>query len=139
MTLHKNIFRPALCALALACGAGIAAAATPAADRSAQATYQAERKACMEGRTTNEDRATCLKEAGAAYAEARRGRLSNNVSDEQKRENALLRCREQPASERTDCERMARGEGKVSGSVAGGAIVKELVTRTVEPAASAPR
>lgn len=129
------IIRPTLCALALAASFGAAAQ-----DRSAQATYQAERKACMEGRTTNQDRATCLREAAAAYAEAKRGRLSNNVSEAQKLENALLRCREQPPSERPDCERMARGEGKVSGSVAEGAIVKELVTRTVEPSkAGAPR
>jgi len=131
-----NKLSPILCAFALAASFGAAAQ-----DRSAQAVYQAERKACMEGRTTNDDRATCLREVAAAYAEARRGRLSNNVSDAQKHENALLRCREQPASERADCERMARGEGKVSGSVAEGAILKELVTRSVEPsrAASAPR
>lgn len=129
--------RAALCALALAAAAPFAAAA----NHSAQAAYQAERKACMEGRTTNEDRATCLREAAAAYAEARRGRLSNGVSDAQKRENALARCKEQPAADRADCERMALGEGKVSGSVAEGAVVKELVTRSVEPAkaASAPR
>jgi long-subunit fatty acid transport protein len=131
-----NKLSPILAALALAASFGAVAQ-----DRSAQAVYQAERQACMQGQTTNADRATCLREAGAAYAEAKRGRLSNNVSDAQKRENALLRCREQPAAERLDCERMARGEGKVSGSVAEGAIVKELVTRTVEPvpAASAPR
>jgi long-subunit fatty acid transport protein len=114
--------------------AGAAQAQT--AERSAQAAYQQERAACMQGNTTNADRATCLREAAAAYAEARRGRLSNGVSDAQKRENALLRCQQQPASERADCERMARGEGKVSGSVAEGAVVKELVTRTVEPAAA---
>jgi long-subunit fatty acid transport protein len=131
-----NKLSPILAALALAASFGAVAQ-----DRTAQQVYQAERQACMQGQTTNADRATCLREAGAAYAEAKRGRLSNNVSDAQKRENALLRCREQPAAERLDCERMARGEGKVSGSVAEGAIVKELVTRTVEPvpAASAPR
>jgi long-subunit fatty acid transport protein len=127
-----NKLSPILAALALAASFGAVAQ-----DRSAQAVYQAERQACMQGQTTNADRATCLREAGAAYAEAKRGRLSNNVSDAQKRENALLRCREQPAAERLDCERMARGEGKVSGSVAEGAIVKELVTRTVEPAPAA--
>ena len=135
----KPTFRLTMGAVALGI-AGVAHAA-PAADRDAQANYQKERAACMQGNTTNEDRATCLREAAAAYAEARRGRLSNNVSDAQKRENALLRCQQQPVSERADCERMARGEGKVSGSVAGGAVVKELVTRSVEPAApsSAPR
>jgi hypothetical protein len=129
-----NKLSPILCAVALAASFGAAAQ-----DRSARAVYEAERQACMEGRTTHDDRANCLREAAAAYAEAKRGRLGNNVSEAQRRENALLRCREQPAAERLNCERMARGEGKVSGSVAEGAIVKELVTRSVEPVPAAPR
>jgi len=39
---------------------------------------------------------------------------------------------------RGDCERMARGEGQVSGSVEGGGVLKEIVTRTVEPAVVSP-
>lgn len=40
----------------------------------AQARYQHERAACMEG-SSNQDRATCLKEAAAAYQEAKAGQL----------------------------------------------------------------
>jgi hypothetical protein len=43
----------------------------------------------------------------------------------------VARCAAQPESERADCERMARGEGTVVGSVEGGGVIKELVTRQV--------
>jgi hypothetical protein len=43
----------------------------------AQARYQEERAVCMNG-TSNQDRATCLKEAGAALGEARRGALGTS-------------------------------------------------------------
>ena len=49
---------------------------------SPEATYRYEREKCLSGRT-HQDRATCLKEAGAALAEARRGRLDNGVSERQ--------------------------------------------------------
>jgi len=56
----------ALCAL-LASGGALAA--DTGASASAQARYLKERAVCLEGRS-NQDRATCLKEAGAALAEA---------------------------------------------------------------------
>ncbi len=61
----------ALCA-GLAVQGAIAAEPARSADADAQAKYQRERAACMNGQTTNEDRATCLREAGAALAEARK-------------------------------------------------------------------
>ena len=97
---------------------------------SPQATYRYEREKCLSGRS-HQDRATCLKEAGAALAEARRGRLDNGVSERQLAENRVARCAAQPEAERADCERMARGEGTVVGSVEGGGVIKELVTRQV--------
>lgn len=97
---------------------------------SPEATYRYEREKCLSGRT-HQDRATCLKEAGAALAEARRGRLDNGVSERQLAENRVARCAAQHDSERADCERMARGEGTVVGSVEGGGVIKELVTRQV--------
>lgn len=99
---------------------------------SPEATYRYEREKCLSGRT-HQDRATCLKEAGAALAEARRGRLDQGVSEQQLAENRVLRCRAQPERDREECERLARGEGTKVGSVEEGAIVKELVTRKVEP------
>lgn len=129
----------ALTGAALLAGAAlpVGAAGTSGAGDGAARRYQQERADCLSGRSA-QDRQTCLKEAGAAYAEARRGRLGSEVDARQLRENALLRCRVVPAEDREACERLASGGGKVSGSVTEGAVLKELVTRRVEPAASAP-
>jgi hypothetical protein len=61
-------------ALMLVAG-GNAAAATRASD--AQLRYQQERAVCMSGQS-NQERATCLKEAGAAFAEAKRDSLGQS-------------------------------------------------------------
>jgi hypothetical protein len=95
-----------------------------------EARYQAERKACLEGRT-GQDQATCLKDAGAARAEALRQRLDNGESREALAANALLRCAVQPASERAACEMLARGQGMEQGSVREGGVIKEVITRSV--------
>jgi hypothetical protein len=115
-------------ALLLAWGATTVAAAP----RSADTVYQQERAACLEGRSS-QDRATCLKEAGAARAEARRQGLDNGETPAQLRANALLRCQRVAADDRASCERMALGEGQRDGSVAEGAVVKQLTTRSAAP------
>lgn len=110
-----------------------------------ESRYQAERQACLDGRT-GQDQATCLKEAGAARAEALRQRLDNGESREALAANALQRCAVQPPGERDACERMARGQGMAQGSVRDGGVFKEVVTRSVgegvakpvEPARPAP-
>nr|WP_316641032.1 hypothetical protein [uncultured Roseateles sp.] len=105
---------------------------------SAQQRYLSERAACLNG-SSSQDRATCLKEAGAALAEARKSRQPEAQPDY--RANALLRCDRQPEADRLDCRRLVLGAGSSSGSVAEGAVVRELVTRTVSQpgsAASAP-
>ena len=107
--------------------------AGPAGSADANAKYQKERAACLNG-TSQQDRATCLKEAGAALAEARRARLDNGEDARALRENALQRCKAQPPQDREACERLARGEGTVSGSVGGGGVIKEVVTPVIEPA-----
>lgn len=99
----------------------------------AQAQYQQDRAACMSGQS-NQDRATCLKEAGAALAEARRGGLDDGQG--QLRRNAKDRCNALTGDERTDCMARMRGEGTVSGSVGGGGILREK--RTIEPAGGQP-
>jgi hypothetical protein len=123
--------------------AGVAAnpAANPSDSRShrdAQARYQAERAACLKGDAI-QDRATCLKEAGAALAEAKRQpaqpQPAPTAADYDA--NALARCDRRPEQERADCRRMVRGSGSRSGSVAEGAVVRELVTTSAAPAASA--
>lgn len=112
-------------------------AAVQAADLTPQQAYQQQRAACLQGHT-GQDRQTCLREAGAALAEARRGTLAAG-GDAAWQRNALARCEaHQDAGERQACERMARGEGSQQGSVAEGGILYELTTRSVEPAASEP-
>ena len=125
----------ALCA-GLAMQGALAGDPARASDADAQARYQRDRAACMAGQTTNEDRATCLREAGAALAEARRGNLTDG--DGQLRKNAKDRCKVLSGDERADCIARMNGAGTVSGSVAGGGILREKVTivpgKPAEPA-----
>ena len=136
-------------------GAAATYAASPAhaadaAATAAKSTYAKERADCDAGRTA-EDRATCLKEAGAAQQERKRNTLDNNGSA---RQNAIERCNLVAAKDKADC--LARIEGpsqpnqstKTSGSVAGGGVIRETTTTTTgapvvivpaTPAASAPR
>ena len=115
--------------------AGYAGAPAHAADADAAAaksTYAKERADCDAGRTA-EDRATCLKEAGAAQQERKRNTLDNNGSA---RQNAIERCNLVAAKDKADC--LARIEGPsqanqtttTSGSVAGGGVVRETKTTT---------
>lgn len=118
-------------------------AATDARDSRAQieARYQADRRACHEG-IGGQDRTTCLREAGAARAEALRAMLGNGESAEQRDRNAIERCKvHRDPSDRNACELMARGEGQEEGSVEGGGVIRELTIRADEdaaPAASRP-
>lgn len=120
-----------------------AVAAEPATSSTdAEARYRQERAACLDGRSP-QGRSTCLKEAGAARAEARRHRLDNGESPAELRANALLRCRPVLDADRAACERMALGEGTRSGSVAEGAVLRQITTVTTGsaalPAAAASR
>ncbi|WP_157271218.1 hypothetical protein [Azohydromonas aeria] len=116
--------------LALA-STGFAAVVSAADD--ARSTYERERAACLSGRS-GQDQATCLREASAAYAEARGGRRNDEpVPQDRYSQNALLRCQPLPAADRAECERRITG-GATSGSVTGGGVLREL--RTVEPASS---
>lgn len=113
------------------------AAPQPPANAAAEAVYQKERAACLRG-ASSQGRATCLTEAGAALAEARRSRLDSGENARDLYRNAELRCKDVVAADRDSCRRMAHGEGVVSGSVDGGGVLKELVTVTVEPVAAIP-
>ena len=127
--------------LALACLALQAGAAQPAPPSSAvsaaaaNAVYQRERAACASD-ATQQGRVTCLKEAGAAHAEAKRQMLGNGEGARALQQNAERRCDQVAAGDRDHCLRKARGEGAVSGSVDGGGVLKTLVTPVPAPAAS---
>jgi hypothetical protein len=111
-----------------------AASAAAAAPSDAMARYQKERAACLSGQS-NQDRTTCLKEAGAALAEARHRGLGGNGGPQVRALNASERCKGLPTADAQACMARMQGAGSTSGSVAGGGILRELVT--VEPAASA--
>ncbi|MBC7940687.1 MAG: hypothetical protein H7Z19_13135 [Chitinophagaceae bacterium] len=137
----SKIVRTASLSLALLITAASALAATktsPPPD-AAQAQYQKERAKCLDG-TSNQDRATCLKEAGAALAEARRGALTAEQGNLER--NARERCEPLPVAERSACLARMRGQGTTSGSAQSGGVSRELrevVTEPVPPAASAPQ
>ena len=103
---------------------GAKAADSPAAE--ARARYVKERAVCLSG-ASNQDRAVCLEEAGAALQESQRGSLDNSTPNQQAQNN-LSRCDALPAGDRTDCIRRMRGEGVTSGSAAGGGIYREITS-----------
>ena len=122
--------------IVVGCAAGFsgppAYADDAAAQTAAKSMYAKDRADCEAGRTA-EDRATCLKEAGAAQEERKRHRLDTFGSAQQ---NAIDRCKPLPPGDKSDC--LARIEGAnapnqkttTSGSVAGGGILRETTTIT---------
>lgn len=126
---------------------GVAQAAPPAPTvsgaelKAARARYAQDAAACRSGQST-QDLATCLREAGAALAEARRGSLGSGPEPHEA--NRLRRCDPLPEDQRKDCIARMQGQGTTSGSVASGGIYRELVTRETgtaaapAPGASAP-
>ncbi len=116
------------CALAL--GAGVAGmpaaqAAGAAASGSIEAQYQSDVQRCNSGQTT-QDRATCLREAGAAREEAQRKRLDNGQSANYDA-NATARCNKLPQTQREDCLRQMSSPTSVRGSVESGGVLRETV------------
>ena len=98
--------------------------------------YQQERAACA-AMSNPESRANCLRDLGAARQQQRSQPRARVSADELQR-NAVRRCEvHKDAGERAICERMARGEGDVSGSVSGGGQIRSLET-TVPGSAMPP-
>lgn len=128
------MFVGAALAGALACPWAMAQkpAATSTSTMTAQARYAQDRAACESGRTT-EDKATCLKEAGAALDARRHDQLTNDGTPLR---NATDRCRMLPQKDQADCVARIVGplspnqQVTVSGSVAGGGDIKETKTTT---------
>lgn len=99
----------------------------------AKVQYEKDRALCLSGQS-GQDQKTCLREAGAALSEARRGTLGGESSSYA--ENALIRCQAQPAEDREACQQRVEGAGTTSGSVSGGGILREY--REIEVPAVAP-
>ena len=111
-----------------------AAVAQPATSPDADARMQRERATC-DG--VQQDKAACLREAGAARQEAGRGGLTG-ASAAGYDANALARCKLQPPADQADCEARVRGGAGSStgGSVMGGGVIRETVTPVPAPAPS---
>ena len=116
-----------LVAIALTLGASLAYA-----EKSVTSSqYDKERAVCMSGRS-NQDRATCLKEAGAARDASKRGQLSDADAGSY-RKNALERCKVLKGDDARDCITRMNGGGTASGSVEAGGIYRESTTTQVNP------
>ncbi len=125
-TLHVIRRSIGLGLIALVCGQALTAGAQDRSER--QRRYEADRQACLSGKT-NQTFDSCMKEA-KAFLDARSG-SDPSVSAEQLQRNALVRCDPLTGDERAACVSRIRGEGTVSGSVGGGGILREVVTTEV--------
>jgi hypothetical protein len=110
--------------LLLLLGAGTASAAG-AKPSEAQLRYQQDRAKCMRGET-NQDRATCLKEAGAALQESKNRTLGAAGESELQR-NRLQRCDALPAPEREECA-ARMNDGTTSGSAQQGGVLRQVTS-----------
>jgi hypothetical protein len=117
---------------ALAAGKGAASQA----DAGAKAQYQADVAHCKAGQS-NQDRATCLKEAGAALVEARRNQLSNGPAayDQDK----LKRCQALPASQQQDCiTQMSGQDTQTEGNALSGGVLRQTTITVPTPPSALP-
>jgi len=127
MNRQKHIL-PRSASIVLALGLGLASASALAAGshstNSPEAQYQRDMAACKAGQT-QESKATCEREAGAALQAARHNQLvsdSNNTYEA----DATRRCMNLPAGQRQDCMMLMNDpNAKVEGSVNGGGIIRE--------------
>ena len=105
----------------------------------ADAQYKEDRSRCMSD-SSGQDRATCMKEAAAAQHERRQGGVDTYGGHNR---NGLARCETLPQADRADCvarmtgRQSANRSTRISGSVAGGGLLRETRTVTEVPA-SAP-
>ncbi|MET3497619.1 hypothetical protein [Variovorax boronicumulans] len=120
--------------LALLAVGGMATAGMASAQGSRGGIYQQELSVCGHNQ---QDRAACVREAGAARQEAARGGLTGAPDY---RANALARCGlQQLPGDRRDCEARVLGSAgntttTIDGSVMGGGVIRESVTTVVRPA-----
>lgn len=125
---HPNLSR-ALRVLLLA--AGVAASAVAGAAAPAAARPSADRPTsarCPYGIATDGS-PNCMTKADFEVMRARQDALDRDPA--QYVRNAMVRCERLEGDDRKDCIARIGGKGTTSGSVEGGGIYRELVTRTV--------
>ncbi|MDB5941940.1 MAG: hypothetical protein JWQ13_1506 [Ramlibacter sp.] len=128
----------------LAVTAATAQVATGTTGIDASGSYQQEVNACMTGKT-QQDQATCLREARNAQADKKRGVLDN--AGAQFDANATARCAVLTGEDKAACQARVMGYGNTTGSVAEGGVLREVETVvmpagqssvTIEPKTSDP-
>ena len=103
--LSRPMWALLLLGAAIGSGSALAAGKTGATGTTdAAARYQQERAVCLSGQSS-QDRATCLREAGAAFAEAKRGALDDGSAAHER--NARERCNKLAEADR-NAERSPR-------------------------------
>ena len=109
----------------LAVTAATAQVATGTTGIDASGSYQQEVNACMTG-NTQQDQATCLREARNAQADKKRGVLDN--AGAQFDSNAATRCDVLNGEDKAACQARVLGYGSITGSVAAGGVLREVET-----------
>lgn len=135
MSLRFNSFSLACALVALAAAAGLTASnVATAADgnKAVEQRFKQEMAACIQMKDRAAEQ-TCKKEAQAARAEAKNGRLAEHDPDFAA--NAQARCKGLPMPEQRNCLARVQGQGVQSGSVQGGGVLREL-TVPVSPSAT---
>jgi hypothetical protein len=112
----------------LVCGQAFSVAAQSRSEKMRR--FEADRQACLLGRT-GQAYQSCMREAHAVLAD--KPSSAAPTSAEQLERNAQARCDAQTGDDHAACVARVRGGGTVSGSVAGGGILHELVTPEVAP------
>lgn len=125
----------AILLLAAASLAAPALAAGPSSAARSEARYQRDAAVCLNPRYAG-DKDECLSEAGTARSS--REPVMIDLDPGRFARNALKRCEPLPAPDRIDCLARMQGQGSATGSVAGGGIYRELVTREAGTPPPAP-
>jgi hypothetical protein len=95
-----------------------------AGESEAQARYRQEAAFCKSGQS-QQDYATCMREAGAARQENSRNNLSTASPDTLAR-NSEDRCGALSGDDRLACQARMEGMGRTTGSVEGGGVLREI-------------
>jgi hypothetical protein len=96
----------------------------------ASGSTRLEKAACNTG-MSQQDYATCMREADSAASEKQKGQLGNGATGTDLRANAAKRCEVLTGEEKIACQARVLGYGSASGSVAGGGVVKQVETVVV--------
>ena len=120
----KSLFSFGVAAL-LAVTAVTAQVASGTTGIDSSGSYQLEVDACITGKT-QQDQATCLREARNAQSDKKRGVLDN--AGAQFDSNAATRCNVLTGEEQAACLARVQGFGSTTGSVAAGGVLREVET-----------